>query len=313
MAIIKLLSDFDGVWTDQESEADYVNKFIIRKISDLSKFNPAEVREILKECRKTIEKTPHNYGWHFENYFACYYGEDPFGDNNAIFDYINKSASKSSYSNYKQNLAIIKDSVLTKTGNKSLSDFSNECFVKSTGQFKQEGKLRPVPSAGDTIKKLNDNGIEIVIVSNSNTDKIEHLFFKAGHKATNEKSLKRGKLHAIGDARKYIIDPSFKEVPEKLTIKSNFNPYLRRRNYFKILLEEKPDYVLGDVFSLDLALPLYLRLKDPGFKNLKVIQKIQPHTPAWVKDYLKSKKLNGIAYTVKDVSELPEIIKKASK
>ncbi|HEY3250961.1 MAG TPA: hypothetical protein VGK25_07570 [Ignavibacteria bacterium] len=309
MAIIKLISDFDGVWTNQETEAEYVRNFIINKICELCSFKPDEVKNILNECIKNMNKTPYDFGWTFENSIACYYGEDPFGDNNAIFDFINKSASKSSYSNYKQNLAKIKEAVLTRTKNKSLADFSNECFIKSTTQFKLEGKLRPVLSAEAVIKELNHNGVEVVIASNSKTDKIEHLFLKAGHKVTNEKSIRRGRLHAIGNAQKYVIDPSFKEVPEKLMITKRFQPELRRKNYYNILFEEKPDYVLGDVFSLDLALPVYLRLNNPQFNKMKVIQKVHPHTPDWVKDYLSCDEMKGAAFMINSIDELPDIIK----
>lgn len=309
MAILKLISDFDGVWTNQEREAEYVRNFIINRVSKLTSIKPDDVKSIFEECIKNMNKTPHDYGWNYDKCVACYYGEDPFGDNNAIFDYINKTASKSSYSNYKQNLAKIKEAVLTHTHNKTLADFSNECFTKSTSQFKLEGKLRPVSSAENAINELNHLGVDVVIASNSKTDKIEHLFLKAGFKVTNEKSIRRGKLHAIGEAKKYVIDPSFNEVPERMEITKNYKPELRRKNYHQILLDEKPDYVLGDVFSLDIALPLYLRLHDPHFKKMKVIQKIHPHTPDWVKDYLGSNKVKGIAFMIDDVAQLPEIIK----
>jgi len=310
VAIIKLISDFDGVWTDQEAEAVYVWKYIIKKISDLSKFSVKETEEIINECKKDMDKTPYYYGWFNNGHIACYYQEDPFGDNNAIFDYIEKNASKSSYSKYKQKLAHIKESILKKTNNSSLAEFSNECFIKSTSQYKMEGKLKPAASAGTVVKELNKKGVEIIIASNSKTEKIEHLFRKAGQKVTNEKSIVRGRLHAIGDARKFIIDPDFEELPAKLNITKRFQPELRRKNYMKILLKEKPDYVIGDVFSLDLALPVYLRLNDKRFPDLKVIQKVQPHTPAWVKDYLCSDDLKGIAFMIDSIDELPALIAK---
>ena len=309
MAIIKLISDFDGVWTNQEIEAGYVWKFIVKRISEISRFSQKEVEGLLTDCKREMDKTPYEFGWVNNGYTACYYQEDPFGDNNAIIDYIDKHSSKSSYSNYKQNLAEIKEAILKKTNNKTLLHFSNECFVKSTTQFKLEGKLKPVSTAGTIIKELNNKGVEIVVASNSKTEKIEHLFRKAGHKVTNEKSIVRGKLHARGDAQKFVIDPSFTDIPEMLVITKKYQPDLRRKKYFNILLEEKPDYVIGDVFSLDLALPVHLRLNDTRFKNLKVIQKIQPHTPGWVKDYLGSKELKGIAFMVDSIDELPSLIK----
>lgn len=307
MAITKLISDFDGVWTNQETEADYVWKYIVNRLSELSGFKPAEVDSLLNECKRDMDKSPQYYGWRWDSEISCYYREDPFGDNNAIFEYIEKKTKTSSFSKIVQNLALIKESILKKTENNSLADFSNECFIKSTTQFKLEGKLKPVPAAGAIVKELNKKGVEIIIASNSKTEKIEHLFRKAGQTVTNEKSIVRGRLHARGNAQKFVIDNSFASVPEKLNINKKIRVCLRRKNYYNILLEEKPDFVVGDVFSLDIALPLYLRLNDRQFGKMKVIQKVQQHTPEWVTDFLGSKDLTGIAFMIKSIDELPEL------
>jgi hypothetical protein len=67
--------------------------------------------------------------------------------------------------------------------------------------------------------------------------------------------------------------------------------------------------VLGDVFSLDLALPLYLRMHEKKLKKLKVIQKVQKHTPQWVKEFLSKDEFKGIAFMVDSIDELPELIR----
>lgn len=41
-----------------------------------------------------MDKETYKYGWFNNGGMAAYYQEDPFGDNNAIFDYINKSAGR---------------------------------------------------------------------------------------------------------------------------------------------------------------------------------------------------------------------------
>ncbi len=309
MAIVKLVSDFDGVWTNQEIEAGYVWNYILNTIASLTGETKETVDELLIGCKKEMDREPFEYGWFFEGSVAAYYQEDPFGDNNAIFDYINRAGSTRSYSNFKQQIARIKEAVLAKT-KMSLAEFSNDCFVKSTSQFKLEGKLKPVETAADVIKKLNSAGVEIVVVSNSKTEKIEHLFRKAGQTVTNERAIKRGRLHAIGDAKKFVIERSFTELPEFMEIQGKFKTALRRKNYHKILLREKPDYVIGDVFSLDLALPLYMRLHDAHVNNLKVIQKVQKHTPEWVKDFLGKEEFRGIAFMIDSIDELPELLNK---
>lgn len=308
MAIVKLVSDFDGVWTNQEVEAEYVWNYIVKRLYELTGDKEDDIRGMLADCKKEMDRSPWEFGWFcVPGQIACYYQEDPFGDNNAIFDYIDRAATTNTASSFKLMLHKTKEAVRTKA-KMSLGEFSNDCFMKATTQFKLEGKLKPVATAGEIVKKLNDMGVEIIVVSNSKTEKIEHLFRKAGHGMTTERSIKRGRLHARGDARKFMVDNSFSTVPETMNISGRFSVKLRRDNYYKILSEEKPDYVIGDVFSLDLALPLYLRLNDKSFSNLKVIQKVQAHTPQWVKEYLAKDELKGIAFMVNSIDELPELL-----
>lgn len=307
MAIVKLISDFDGVWTNQAVEADYVWNYIISSISTFTEDTPKHINSLLIECKKEMDSTPYEYGWFNNGTISTYYQEDPFGDNYAILDYINRAASKRSFSHFKQELAKIKDTIEKKT-NMTLAEFSNDCFTKSTRQFKLEGKLKPMNTAEKIIKKLNSAGVEIVIVSNSKTEKIEHLFRKAGQTVTNKNSIVRGRLHAIGDAQKFVIDNSYTELPEYYEITKRYKVSLRRKNYFNILLKERPDFVIGDVFSLDIALPLYLKINDSRFKNLKVIQKLHMYTPTWVKDHLNNNEFKEIAFMIDSIDKLPGIL-----
>jgi hypothetical protein len=50
MAIVKLLSDFDGVWTNQDIEADYVWKYIINCLSNLTGETPDVMDKLLADC-----------------------------------------------------------------------------------------------------------------------------------------------------------------------------------------------------------------------------------------------------------------------
>lgn len=299
---MKLISDFDGIWTNQAKEADYVWDFILNYLADLTSQNKIFISDTLAQCRNEMNKTPELFGWYNNGAVACFYHEDPFGDNNAIFDYINKTGL-SDDSDYLKSLKLIRDSVLKKY--KSLADFSQDCFYLATTKFKEEGKLQPVSDAMDVIKKLNLSETEIIIVSNSRTNKIEHVFEKAGIIASPEMG---SAVRVRGDAMKFVVDDTFSDIPESLNINEKINVPLRRKSYYNILLEEKPGFVIGDVFSLDLSLPLFLRLNHKDFSELKVVQRIQTYTPKWVKDFLSRKELQNIAFMVNSVSELPDII-----
>jgi len=303
---MKLISDFDGIWTNQAKEAEYVWNFILNYLSELTSESKNFVSDTLSACKKEMNGTPELYGWYNNGAVACYYNEDPFGDNNAIFDYINKTGLSDDTA-YHKSLKHIRDSILKKYN--SLADFSQDCFFLATTKFKEEGKLSPVSDAAEVVQKINSSGTEIIIVSNSKTKKIEHVFEKAGIKASPEHG---SVVRVRGDAMKFVLDNSFNEVPEYLNINDKFSVPLRRKSYYEILKEEKPDIVIGDVFSLDLSLPLYLRLNRKEFSNLKVVQRVQTYTPYWVKNFLGRENLKGIAFMVNSVSELPDIISEFS-
>lgn len=303
---MKLVSDFDGIWTNQANEAKYVWKFIVSYLCELSGKDKTFIDETLWMCRDEMDKEPYKYGWYNGGKIAAYYHEDPFGDNNAIFDFVNKTGI-SDETVFTKKVKIIRDSILKKYN--SLADFSMDCFYLSTTKFKEEGKLKSVNETASIVEKLKSSGTDIIIVSNSKYTKIQYLFDKAGIKAgTCVDSI----VKVRGDAMKFGIDNSFTELQEELKINENVSVPLRRPSYYKILSEEKPDFVIGDVFSLDIALPLYLRMSDRNFSNLKVIQRVQTYTPKWVKEFLTRDEFKGIAFIVDGVDEAPKIISENS-
>lgn len=307
MKKIKLVSDFDGIWTNQNIEAEYVWNYLVKTLSGLTGFDTDKTQNILNDCKNEMDKEPYKYGWFNNGKIAAYFREDPFGDNNAIFDYIDKNANDNSDLLLIKNQKSFRDSILKK--HSSLADFSQECFMMSTKKFKEDGMLNPIDKTKSIVGELNLAGIDIIIASNSRTEKIKYLFSKIGIEVTDESDSDRGGVHARGDAQKFVIDNNYEKLPEYLEIAENYKVPLRRSNYHKILSEEKPDFVIGDVFSLDIALPLYLRMNDNAFSNLKVIQRIQPYTPGWVKNYLNKSEHNGVAFTVDSVNDLPKLLK----
>ncbi len=305
---MKLVSDLDGVWTDQDKEARFVGQYIVKKLSEMTNFTADELKELIEGCRKEMDKTPYEYGWFYNGHISAYYHEDPFGDNNAIFNYIHRAGNRNSFSVFRQNLNDIKKAVIEK-GFESVEKFSNSCFAEATKIFKESGKLAPHPNGKLALDKVLKKGVQVVVVSNSSTQKIEHLFHKMGKQPTNERSFKPGPVHARGNAMKFVINPDFNLTPDILKTEKHYDVNLRRQSYFEVLLDEAPDYVLGDVFSLDISLPLYLRLNDERFSKLKLIQIVHKYTPDWVKDFLSKKKFKEIVFMIDDISKLPDVIK----
>jgi hypothetical protein len=305
----KIVSDFDGIWTNQEIEAEFVYKWYLKRLSALSGKSVNFIESLFRQAKAEMNESPWIYGWKFNGGMSCIFGEDPYGDNNAVFDYFEQIIQSGRQDNFTENITAIQKAVL-KSGFESLDIFGNVLFHESTTEFKERGFLNPCENAKKVIENLIALNCKIVVASNSKTNKIEYLFTKIGYPPSNEDSSERNFVHARGNSMKFGIEQNWEEVPEKFFINNTYSVDLRRPSYYKVLLEEKPDFVIGDVFSLDIALPLYLRLSNSNFQNLRVIQKIQKHTPTWVKDFLRRDELANITFMINDLEELPAIIER---
>ncbi|MEO8447407.1 MAG: hypothetical protein ABI528_07925, partial [bacterium] len=293
---MKLISDFDGIWTEQGDEAGFVWNYIIDAITDLSGYQRKGTELFLQQCKMEMNKSPEKYGWFIGDNAACFYTEDPYGDNNAVFNYINNVNTDGLSFEFAEQIILIRASIIKKY--RSLADFSQECFMLSTGYYKSLGKLEPVSNANAIVREINSFGTDIVVVSNSTTDKIKYLFSRASVEVSSDPLSQRKKVHARGDAKKYMVYNSDTTIEKSYKINDKIEVPLRRSNYHQILIEEKPDFVIGDVFSLDIALPLYLRMNDKKFSELKVIQRVQTYTPDWVRDHLSKAEFKDIAFMV---------------
>lgn len=76
--------------------------------------------------------------------------------------------------------------------------------------------------------------------------------------------------------------------------------------YRAAIEEEDPDLVIGDVFSLDLALPHVMRREGNPAAPSKLILRRHPHTPRWVLD---TRAGGAIDVVVDDVAELLGLVR----
>src|SRR5438132_736973 len=112
MKSLKLVSDFDGIWTNQEAEVEFVWNYIIKKLVTITRFTENDLARIFRESKADMDRTPYKFGWMNNGKIAAYYREDPFGDNNAVFNYTTRAGSTNSFSVFKQELAEINKCIL---------------------------------------------------------------------------------------------------------------------------------------------------------------------------------------------------------
>jgi len=177
-----------------------------------------------------------------------------------------------------------------------LSNLAYAAMVEET----RAGHHRPLePLGAAALAGLYQAGIELVIVSNSGTDRILELLAGAGLEAADHQADPTARFRVRGGARKYELGPH----PELLPL-ADFDIDIARPAYRAILEEEEADGVIGDVFSLDLALPLHLTRTDPArHGGCRLFLRVRDYTPQWALD-LTRRDLGVPLRPVEDLGQL---------
>jgi FMN phosphatase YigB (HAD superfamily) len=252
---MKIVSDFDGVVTDQTEEAQLVQAIFLDRLKALFGEQGATM---LARAKEETARHPARHGWRSAGRITAYVNEDLFIANNAF------AACLDDFGEGKD--------VLARIGVASFMDVAQQAYEEMVRRT-HEGELKPMdPDAAATMQRWLAQGHEVVIVSNSGTDRIVELLARAGL------DTKHQQLKVRGGARKFELGPDQRGFDyEGYWLDTN------RPLYEQILREEKPDAVIGDVVSLDLALPLQLMRTEPEFAKLRLCLRLRPYTPAWAK------------------------------
>ena len=291
---VKVLSDFDGVWTDQTFEAENVKLFLVAEAARLAGIGADETRAHFARFERIVKAAPSRFGWAPDGRITAYVDEDPFCDANSLTMYLESARDDADAALY---AAAILDN-----GFENLTQFADHCFMTATNTFRMQHPPALVPHAKAMFHALVDAGAEVVVVSNSSSDKIVGWFRQIGVDAGVEHGVG---LRVRGSAAKFVIGPSDRSIEV-----GGRRIYVDRPRYEAVIREEQPALVIGDVFSLDLALPHVMRsAKTPGAPSELVLRR-HPHTPRWVLD---TKADGAIDRVVEHVGELVESIHRHAK
>ena len=239
---IRILSDFDGVWTDHAAEALRVKQFMAAELARLSGVDADTARADVERYGERVLEEPWAYGWAPDGRITAYVDEDPFCEANSIAGYIESATGDASTAPYRA--AVLAD------GFQNLTAFGDHCFLTGTARFRAEEPPALVGNAGAALEALREAGAEMVVVSNSSAEKIVGWFRHAGIDAgADEGHLVRVRGRA---GKQDIGDDTTIEVGGRRI-------FVDRPSYRAVIEVENPDLVIGDVFSLDLALPHVMR------------------------------------------------------
>ncbi len=257
---MRLLSDFDGVWTHPRDEAVAQGEILDGSLVDW--IDPAlrsDAKAGLAYMRREVRANPGRYGWAPGGRLTTFADEDPFAEHSGLLHYLHLHAEEDPVVDAL--LAAIREH-----GHDSLDSFGG--WTHKEGVQKVEAARGPaiLAAAADAGRTLLAGGVEIVLVSNSGTDKLVRWFTHAKVPNTVHPERPEGSLWLRGGARKFMLEPDASHLLKMGDIEIE----TRRPFYEEILREEMPQAVVGDVFSLDLALPLQLKRTEPAWRDVRL-------------------------------------------
>ncbi|MEZ5975416.1 MAG: hypothetical protein R3F33_06125 [Planctomycetota bacterium] len=280
---MKLLSDFDGVWTNQAGEAKAARGAFVRRMAELLGQEPETVDRRFQAWLDECLADPAANGWAPDGRITAFVDEDPLLHTAAVAHRIDLGASTEAVEAWRQ--------AARDAGFESVAALSSENFVESTKTYRESGGALLLPNALEIVAELHAMEVEIVVVSNSAPEKLEQLFHRADIRVGED-------LRVVGNAGKFVLGPE-----DRTWNLAGRTIQLDRPKYEAVLLEELPDFVIGDVFSLDLALPTRLRNSGRLSPALRTLLRAHDHTSDWI---LENQEEAGLHAVLSNLAELPD-------
>jgi len=268
--------DFDGVYTDPTGEGEacsrsFRNKIISLKLREENLDTEEKVDSWLGELRARQAAFPFEFGWRSEGKVSAFTFEDPFIRNIGLADFLDH---------------------LVKSGDsrarKVLGRLSAVDKIKTFGELSEWSfhqlnlKKEPDLSAKKWVLDAISRGHEVFIVSNSATVKIEEFLEQATFPVDRRPKVR-------GGARKFGLG----STPQLLKVGhyggKEVSVDTDRPLYEKALLEIQPDAVIGDVFCLDLALPIRLKREKRLNFSGGIFYRHRDYTPSPMLDLVSSR------------------------
>ena len=235
-----IIMDYDGTATNNHERAGMVLKYILKKFSDEYNVNFDFLEK--KHClaKEELKKNDVKYPYVKLNEIVCYCEDELIIDELSLTKIMNDHCYQYFRTFQLKNPMIF-----------------SEAYEKTTPFF--------VEGLADFLKKNMDN---LCVVSNVSNEKISEEIMSLGLEPV-----------VIGNARKHHVNPRLKGIKERILIgERTIN--IDRPFYRTILENFNPEesIVVGDNFSMDLALPLSM-----GFD----VALVKNEYNSWAQKYMK--------------------------
>jgi len=258
---MRILSDFDGVWTDQAGEASAIQAWYAREAGALMGVPEDQAREEFDAFRAATLAEPHAHGWWPRGYLTAFVDEDVLLATGAVSYWLDEGGHHPAADRWRRTIA--------DAGYASAQEFGNVQFGPAMKQHRAAGAHRLVDEARDVLGELEAAGVDLVVVSNSPTEKLRAMFAEIGAR-------ERTGLRFVGDAKKWWI-----EDPAPRADVGGRSVHLDRPIYRDVLAEVRPDVLIGDVASLDLAAAADMRTRGALPEDLQLLLRRNAATSPW--------------------------------
>ena len=258
----KILSDFDGVWTETNDEADALHRQLIDWCTEL-RGDRVAVEADIAAFRREVQQDPGSYGWAPDGRISAFSDEDPLCELAGLSDLLARAESGTAL-RYREAIEGRWDSV---------RNFAEDAFVTAMIRFRAENPPSIAADAKDQLRAVTDRGAEVVVVSNSEPGKLLAWFSAAGIDAGEEPG---HELRIRGSAGKQVLGG------DSTIAVGDRHVHVDRPRYRRAIEQERPDLIIGDIFSLDLSLPH--RMRDEGHPAAPhtLVLRRHSYSPTWI-------------------------------
>lgn len=263
---MRILSDFDGVWTDQQDEARFAQVWLANEVASLIGCAVEEALGDFDAFYALSMGEPGQNGWAPDGRITGFVDEDPALSTGSVAYWLEQGGE------YRVGATCRAEawrSGLRGAGYASIEDFASSHFHPAMNAFRLERGHALVEGASEIVDRILSEGHELVFVSNSPVEKLREMLGAEGIASGD-------RIRVLGDAKKWLIrndDPRVNVDGREV--------HMDRPHYEAILLEVQPDLVVGDVASFDLALPAYMRWQGRLSADLRLVLRRSANSSKW--------------------------------
>lgn len=263
---IKVVMDFDGVWTDMQGQAAAVVQGAEERLGALVGLAAQEVRDLLAPAREHVQQNAHLHGWRMDGRVTAYADEDPYLMHNATMAAIDELAAAGQGSCQR-----LRDALVA-AGWPSANAFGSDLFSQASHAYLADHGHDLKPEACDVLRALLEMA-DVVVCTNFASEAVERTWNLHGVACA---APGQAGLRIRGGARKQVLTAD----PRREWMLGGRPVAVDRGHYRTAIQEEQPDWIVGDVLSLDLALPLVLN-HDAGKPLIRAALMRTPYSSPW--------------------------------